>query len=91
MWGILGLLIPAAFLLHWKLTDSPFGELEAILWPSSILSMGLEGPTPRSTLDIAEVFAVLIAENVLLYSLVGLLTCPFAFLFFRWRRRSLID
>jgi hypothetical protein len=43
VWGALGLAIPVLLLLRWKMTDSSFGQLEVILWPSSILTMGLEG------------------------------------------------
>ena len=63
--GAFGLAIPFALLLGWKLTGS-FGELQLILWPSSILLMGLDGPSPRSNLDILETYAALIGENVVL-------------------------
>jgi hypothetical protein len=46
--GLVGLLVPAALILRWKLLGSTFGQLEAVLWPSSIILMGLEGPTQRS-------------------------------------------
>ena len=58
-WGALGLVIPALLILRWKLTGASFGEVESILWPSSILTMGLEGPSPRSGLEIVEVYAAL--------------------------------
>jgi len=90
-WGALGLVIPALLILRWKLTGASFGEVESILWPSSILTMGLEGPSPRSGLEIVEVYAALIGENVALYLLVGLLTCPILFLILRWRKRSPVD
>ena len=90
-WGALGLVVPALLLLRWKLTGSSFGQLEVILWPSSILTMGLEGPSPRSNLDIVEVYAALIAENIVLYLLIGLFTSPFFFLILRWRNRSRVE
>jgi hypothetical protein len=91
VWAALGLVIPVLLLLRWKMTDSSFGQLEFILWPSSIMLMGLEGPSPRSSLNIAEVYAIVIAANVALYLLIGLLTCPFFFLILRWRNRSRVE
>jgi hypothetical protein len=91
VWGALGLAIPVLLLLRWRMTDSSFGQLEVILWPSSILTMGLEGPTPRSSLDVAEVYSALIAENMAMYLLIGLLTSPFFFLILRWRNRSRVE
>ena len=90
-WGVLGLVIPALLILRWKSTGASFGEAELILWPSSILTMGLDGPSPRSNLIIVEVYAALIAENAVLYLLAGLLTCPVLFLILRWRNRSPVD
>jgi hypothetical protein len=88
-WGVLGLATPLLFILHWKLTSSAFGEWEGILWPSSIFLMALEGT--RSNLDILEVYAIVIAENVALYLLVGLLTGPIVFMVLRWRNRTSAD
>jgi hypothetical protein len=90
-WGVLGLVIPALLIIRWRLTGASFGEVESILWPSSILTMGLDGPGPRSNLSIVEVYAALIGENVVLYFLVGLLTCPVLFLIPRWRKRAIVD
>ena len=85
-WGLLGLLIPAVLILRYVLLHSSFGGLEFILWPTSILLMGLEGPTPRSVPDIIEVYAILMGENMLIYSVIGLLTWPL--LYFALRRRN---
>ena len=74
--GLVGLLVPAALILRWKLLDSTFGKLEAILWPSSIMLMGLEGPTQRSALDIIQFYAIVIAANMVLYCAIGLLMWP---------------
>jgi hypothetical protein len=74
----MGLAIPALLLIYWKITGS-FGTWASILWPSSILLMGLEGPGPRSMWEIGQVYAILIAENVVLYLIVGLLTSPLLF------------
>jgi hypothetical protein len=86
VWGALGLVIPAVLILRWKLTGSSFGQVELILWPSSILTMGLDAPSPRSNSDIVEVYAALIAMNGVLYLLVGLLTCPLFILILRRRK-----
>jgi hypothetical protein len=87
LWGTLGLVISVLLLLRWKLTDSPFGQVEFILWPSSILTMGFDSPSPRKSF-VVEVYSVIIAMNVVLYSLVGLLSSPLFFLVLRWRKRS---
>lgn len=88
IWATLGAAIPAVLILRSKLISFGFGQLDVILWPSSIFLMGLDGPDPRSSLDIVEVYAILIAENVALYTLVGLLTCPLLFLILRKRNRT---
>jgi len=74
--GLVGLLVPAALILRWKLLGSIFGRLELILWPSSIMLMGLEGPTQRSAVDIIEFYAIVIAANVVLYCTIALATWP---------------
>ena len=68
------MLVPAVFLLRWKLFGAIFGDLEATLWPSSIMTMVLEGS--HTIWDILLVYAVSLFANVLLYSLIGLLTWP---------------
>jgi len=82
-WSALGFAVPILLILGWRLFGLGFGQSEAILWPSSIMLMGLEGPTQRSALDIVEIYALSIVENVLLYSFVGLL----ASLVFHFGRR----
>jgi len=91
VWGVSGLAIPALILLHWRLADSTLGPFEVMLWPSSIMLMGLEGPDPRTSLDIAEAYAIAIAANVILYLLVGLLVSPFVYWVLRWRNRSKVN
>jgi hypothetical protein len=88
IWGALGLAMPVLLILRSHLFASSFGELEVILWPSCIFLMGLEGPTPRSMLDILEVYSILVAENIILYSLVGSLTSPIVYLATRPRKVS---
>jgi hypothetical protein len=70
-WGLAGLVVPVVLLLRSYLFDHSFGEVELILWPSSFILMALEGPPER--LVIVVVYAIAIAANVLLYSIVGVL------------------
>jgi hypothetical protein len=84
--GLLGLLVPAALILRWKLLGSNFGQLELILWPSSIVLMGIEGQP--STLTIILSYAIVIVANIFLYCVIGLLTWPMLRL--TLRRRGLI-
>ena len=79
--GALGLLLPVAFLLRWKIAGSGFGILESTLWPASIMLMGLEGNHNIPVILIT--YATVLAANVLLYALVGLLTWPVLRLFLR--------
>jgi len=73
-WSALGLLVPAVLLLRWKLFGATFGQLEGTLWPSSIMTMVLEGS--HTTWNILTVYAISLLANVILYSLIGLLTWP---------------
>ncbi len=73
-WGSIGLLVPVALILRWKFLGSTFGQIELILWPSSILLMGLEGQ--NSTFTIILVYAMDIVANVVLYCIIGLLIWP---------------
>jgi len=73
-WSVLGLLVPAVLLLRLKLFGSMFGEWEVTLWPSSIMTMALEGRV--TAWDILFVYTVALVANVIVYSLAGLLTWP---------------
>lgn len=83
-----GLLVPAETMIRYFLFDGALGNLEVILWPSSILLMGLDGPTPRSASDIVIIYTILISENVLLYFVFGILTWFVAYLVRRLRSLS---
>jgi hypothetical protein len=85
-WGSIGLLVPVALILRWKLLGSMFGQTELILWPSSILLMGLEGQ--RSAFIIILWYAIVIAANIVFYCVIGFVT----WLLFRLalRRRGLL-
>jgi hypothetical protein len=84
--GLVGLLVPAALILRWKLLGSIFGQIELILWPSSLLLMGLEGQ--RSAFVTTLSYAIVIAANMVLYCLIGLATWPVLRL--ALRRRGLV-
>ena len=79
--GALGLLLPVAFLLHWKIAGVGFGTLEFVLWPASIMLMGLEGN--HGVVVILISYAIVLAANVVMYAFVALLTWPLLRLFLR--------
>jgi hypothetical protein len=85
-WDSIGLLVPLALILRWKLLGSKFGQIELILWPSSILLIGLEGQ--RSAFIIILWYAIVIVANIFFYCVIGLLTWPLLRL--ALRRRGLI-
>jgi len=85
-WGSTALLVPVALILRWKSLGSAFGRIELILWPSSILLMGLEGQ--HSAFIIILTYAMVIAANIVLYCVIGLLTWPV--LSIALRRRGLV-
>jgi len=72
--GSIGLLVPVTLILRWKLLGSTFGQIELILWPSSILLLGLEGQ--RSAFIIVLSYAIVIVANMVFYCIIGLLTWP---------------
>lgn len=79
--GAFGLLLPLAFLLRWKIGGAGFGTLELVLWPASIMLMGLEGN--HSVALILTTYTLLVAANVVLYASVALLTWPLVRLLLR--------
>lgn len=68
-----GLLLPLAFILRWKIGGAGFGTPELVLWPASIMLMGLEG---NHTVAVLTTYTLLMAANVVLYAFVALLTWP---------------
>jgi hypothetical protein len=72
--GSVGLLVPMALILRWKVLGSKFRQIELILWPSSILLIGLEGQ--RSAFIIILWYAIVIVTNIVFYCVIGLLTWP---------------
>jgi hypothetical protein len=71
LFGALGLLVPAVSCIHWFLFGGHASEFEFMLWPSSIMFMGLDGPTPVPTSTIVAVYAIAMIENVALYAVIG--------------------
>jgi len=74
LFGALGLLDPVLSCIHWFLFGGYANEFEFIFWPSSIMFMGLEGPTPIPKSTIVEVYALAMIVNVVIYAIVGAFT-----------------
>ena len=71
--GIIGLLVPAALSVKWFGFHSGAGS-ETVLWPSSIMFMALDVPSPATISTVAVVYTVAIIENILLYAVLGAVT-----------------
>jgi hypothetical protein len=74
LFGALGLLVPAVSCMHWFLFGGYANEFEFMLWPSSIMFMALDVPTPAPTSTVVAVYAIALIENVVLYAVVGAFT-----------------
>jgi hypothetical protein len=69
----IGILVPLLLMLQFFVFRRSFGSIESWLWPSSIMFMALDAPgTSRTTVSL--VYAVAIAENAILYGVIGALT-----------------
>jgi hypothetical protein len=65
------------------------GDLIVILWPMSYMFQGLaNAPTPVASTEIAKVWAIGIASNVIIYALVGAATSPIVYLATRNRKAA---
>ncbi len=83
-----GAIIPIVILPIWFWTNehpffSRFEDVAVVLWPSSIVTMALEGPEPAPWSTIAFVYGFAILGNVGLYGTVGLIV---AWVYVRFRR-----
>jgi hypothetical protein len=78
-----GLLLPLCFCVHWFVFRGSGTELEARLWPSSLMFMALDEPTPAATSTVVAVFAIAMIENILLYACVGALLWFLLWIIFR--------
>jgi hypothetical protein len=80
--GVVGLLMPAALMLHANLTRTLFGDRELLLWPGSIALLSTEDmPKPQAD----AVFGEALFSNVLLYATLGAVIWPFRRLILRCR------
>jgi hypothetical protein len=68
-WAAAGLLVPTVLLLNWLVLGHGFGTTEVVLWPSSMITMALESQPNVATIVV--VYAIAIATNIMLYSMVG--------------------
>jgi len=59
----LGIAVPMLLLVHHALFPLRGWGAEFILWPSSIMFMGLDTPTPAKISTVIVVYAIAIAEN----------------------------
>lgn len=85
IFGVLGLAVPVVLLLWWHI--SPYGAgREAALWPSSILFMALDEPSPASISTVVVIYAAALFENFILYAVIGALIWPIAYFVLRLRR-----
>ena len=84
LFGAIGFLVSAVAATRFFVFGHMFGELEAKLWPSSIMLLGLEAPnTP--TVEIVVVWIMACIANVISYAAIGLFTWPLAYIVVRVR------
>lgn len=86
-WAAAGLFVPILLLLNWLLLSRlthrhVFANPELILWPSSIILMGLDGQ--HRVLMIVAVYAIAFVANIALYVAVGTVTWLFIVQFRRY-------
>jgi hypothetical protein len=92
LFGMLGLLVPAVSCIHCFILGGNATGAELLLWPSSIMFMALDVPSPASTSTVAVVYAIAVVENVILYAVIGALAwlqTNFVFSLFSTRTKSL--
>jgi hypothetical protein len=78
LFAALGIVVPLLLLIRFFIFRSSFGTVESWLWPSSLTFMALDAPgTPVST--VVAIYAVALAENALLYAVLGAVIWPFAY------------
>jgi vacuolar-type H+-ATPase subunit I/STV1 len=82
-----GAMIPGAILAVWFSFKADVSGVAIVLWPSSLVLMGLEGPAPSpwSTVIAVCVFAIL--GNVGLYGTVGITVGGL----WNWIRSKMLD
>jgi len=83
----MGLLVPAVLTVWWHF--APYGAgPEWVLWPSSIMFMALDVPSPASTSTVVVVYAAAFVENCVLYAVIGALFWPIVVAVSRYRDRN---
>ncbi len=70
------MVVPVEVLCRCFLLGTSINELEFWFWPSSIMFMGLEGPTISPTSTVVFVYALAVIKNVVLYAAAGVLAWP---------------
>jgi hypothetical protein len=83
--GALGLVVPAVVLSQYFLFNKGIGEFEFRFWPSSIMFMALDVPTPAPTSTVLFVYALALIENVVLYAIIGALAWILVYVVLRLR------
>jgi hypothetical protein len=78
----LGLFVPTVLTSGWFLFHPNFGDW-LVLWPSSIMFMALDTPSPSPISTAIFVYALAFVENLLLYAAIGVITWPLAHLALR--------
>jgi len=83
VFGILGIAVPTLLMLFRR----DFGQAEFLLWPSSIMFMALDTPSPAAQSTGFAIYILAVAENALLYGVIGVILWPIAFVIRKRRRR----
>jgi len=79
LFGVVGITVPVFLTLSFLVFHRSFGEVEFFLWPSSLMFMALDTPSPATWSTVIAVYAIAIAENFLLYAAVGAVAWPLAY------------
>ncbi|MGA7349842.1 MAG: hypothetical protein WBX06_01700 [Acidobacteriaceae bacterium] len=79
VFAALGVVVPIVLTVCFLIFHANFGKNAATLWPSSLMFMALDTPTLAARSTVISVYAVAIAENALLYAIVGAVTWPLAY------------
>jgi hypothetical protein len=84
LFGLLGLFVAAVLSICFFAFGTSFGEMEFWLWPSSLMFMALDVPSPAPVSTVFAIYAIAFAENAVLYAAVGVLTSPVVYIARRW-------
>ena len=84
LFGAIGFLFSAVATIRYFVFGHSFGEMEAKLWPSSLMFLALEAPDTR-TVDIVVVWIMAFIANFISYAAIGVLTWPLVYIVHRVR------